>query len=138
NAASGTDCCSTASFKSRSCPRGRVWSRSRGSHCVSDHRIWRRRRPPSFWLTPVLERLHSRKLSDLHFPRRALLLLVCGSCSEQRANPGLVRIRSGCEAFDMTRRCASRPGLSIGEIHLSTAHLVDDPQITGALLPLLS
>jgi 4'-phosphopantetheinyl transferase len=38
----------------------------------------------------------------------------------------------------MTGRCADRPGLSIGEIHVWTARLVDDQHVTAALLPLLS
>jgi 4'-phosphopantetheinyl transferase len=38
----------------------------------------------------------------------------------------------------MTRRRVAGPSLSIGEIHVWTARLVDDPQITAALLPLLS
>jgi 4'-phosphopantetheinyl transferase len=38
----------------------------------------------------------------------------------------------------MTPRCADRAGLSIGEIHVWTARLVDDRRVTAALLPLLS
>jgi 4'-phosphopantetheinyl transferase len=38
----------------------------------------------------------------------------------------------------MTPRCEARAGLSIGEIHVWTARLVDDRRVTGALLPLLS
>ena len=38
----------------------------------------------------------------------------------------------------MTPRCADDAGLSIGEIHVWTARLVDDPRVTAALLPLLS
>jgi 4'-phosphopantetheinyl transferase len=38
----------------------------------------------------------------------------------------------------MTHRCGDRPGLSIGEIHVWTAHFVEDQRVTAALLPLLS
>jgi 4'-phosphopantetheinyl transferase len=38
----------------------------------------------------------------------------------------------------MTRRCVDGPGLSIGEIHVWTARLVDDQEVAAALLPLLS
>jgi 4'-phosphopantetheinyl transferase len=38
----------------------------------------------------------------------------------------------------MTHRCGDRPGLSIGEIHVWTARLVEGQRVTAALLPLLS
>jgi 4'-phosphopantetheinyl transferase len=38
----------------------------------------------------------------------------------------------------MIRRCENRAGLSIGEIHVWTARLVDDQRVTAALLLLLS
>jgi phosphopantetheinyl transferase len=38
----------------------------------------------------------------------------------------------------MTRCCTDRLDLSIGEIHVWTARLVDDRQVAAALLPLLS
>jgi 4'-phosphopantetheinyl transferase len=38
----------------------------------------------------------------------------------------------------MTPRCEARAGLSIGEIHVWTARLVNDRRVTAALLPLLS
>jgi 4'-phosphopantetheinyl transferase len=38
----------------------------------------------------------------------------------------------------MTPLCEDRAGLSVGEIHVWTARLVDDQRVTAALLPLLS
>ena len=38
----------------------------------------------------------------------------------------------------MTPLCEDRAGLSVGEIHVWTARLVDDHRVTAALLPLLS
>jgi 4'-phosphopantetheinyl transferase len=38
----------------------------------------------------------------------------------------------------MSNLCVDRPGLSIGEIHVWTAHLVDEHRATADLLPILS
>src|SRR5712691_2847114 len=142
NATAGTHSCSTAGVKSRSCARCGVCSRSRGSHRLSDHGICRRRRCYSSWFSPVLERLHPRKISHLQSPWRAFLLLPCGRRSRQGDHRGLVCIRghacAGCEAVDMSDPCIARPTLSLGEIHVWTARLADEPHAIADLLRILS
>src|SRR5262245_14816968 len=140
HATAGTHSCPIAGLKGRPCARCRVCGR--GSDCLSDHRICRRRRCQPFRLPPVLERLHPRKISDLHLPWRAFLLLSCGCRSRQGDHPGLARIRgharARCEIVDMTHPRAVPPALSIGEIHVWTARLVDEHHAAADLLRILS
>src|SRR5262249_45793788 len=142
HATAGTHSCPIAGLKGRPCARCWVCGRCRGPHDLSDHRICRRRRCRPFRFPPVLERLHPRKISDLHFPWRAFLLLSCGSRSRQGDHPGLARIRgharARCEIVDMTHPRAVLSALSIGEIHVWTARLVDQHHATADLLRILS
>src|SRR5215831_1138858 len=76
------------------------------------------------------------------FPWRAFLLLSRGCRSRQGDRPRLAcvrgRARARREIVDMRHPCAVLPALSIGEIHVWTAHLVDEHHATADLLRILS
>ena len=105
-----------AGVASRSCPRGRVFGRSRASYRLSDHRPRRRRRPVRFRRHSILERVHPRKIPDSSFPWRAFLHLngrrgshqvnSSRTCTRPWACPRRVRGRS----YDRLLRRSSRPG----------------------------